>query len=391
MRHVNIFTKITLSITVLFFFSCNINNSSTSLKFIVKETYSIKISDSLVSNKQALTGFYKLAQYNDSIFLYYFDWINSVINFYHLPSGTFLKSLHLSKSNNLTLNKKVDILWIQKDIVALFSDIDQIIALINFQGKIIQSFPITDIENTLPAYMGVSFGDRGMIFDRYNNQIIIQIAYIDAVLTNKEDFNKYFSRPMFQKIEITNSRKYTKYVNVPSNYSKGNYYGNFNIFKCIGQNNCIVYSFAANDDVFIYQNDDTLAISAFAGSKMRPKFEPFDLSELQNFSYLRKYSISQPFYQKIVYDEFNNLYLRVFKPSISYLNKDRKILKSDEIPWSIIILDNNFKIIGEVEMDPSNYSFKSIFPVDNGIIISNTHPDLEKLEYLSFTLLSIDY
>ena len=94
-----------------------------------------------------------------------------------------------------------------------------------------------------------------------------------------------------------------------------------------------------------------------------------------------------------MYDPFREIYYRfvvIGNDPDSRVSPQKAISYSPH--FSIILLDKNFKKIGEVTFENnSNYVFTNSFIGLKGLYISNNHPDnpTNEEDYLSFTLFEL--
>jgi hypothetical protein len=84
-------------------------------------------------------------------------------------------------------------------------------------------------------------------------------------------------------------------------------------------------------------------------------------------------------------------YYRVYKPQVSFLNDKGKIRKASEIPWMILIFDESFNKIGEVNFDPGKFSFYRIYFLQNTFYIINELTDNIKNNSIIYQKIKIDY
>jgi len=92
-------------------------------------------------------------------------------------------------------------------------------------------------------------------------------------------------------------------------------------------------------------------------------------------------------YRHIIYDEYRDVYYRFALHPNENMNEDYDHGK----PFSIIILDKEFKIIGETEVIKSFYYYDNFFVAHEGLYISNNHknnPNLKE-DILSFQLFKL--
>jgi hypothetical protein len=136
--------------------------------------------------------------------------------------------------------------------------------------------------------------------------------------------------------------------------------------RCINQNNEIVYSFAADKNIYIFDQNG-LKDSIDASSKFHEDTGPFPMDSMWDFNYIRKYFITEPKYVKIIFDPYRNLYYRVFQKRGKYLNEDGSFNTS--IDWTLLVFDSSFNKLSEIVFDGAKYSAMSLFPAKEGLLV----------------------
>ena len=357
-------------------------------QFDESKSYNISNIDTITQPPGNFINRGKVFECNDTIYCYFFDKGTSKLLVFNLNKSSLLFKLDFSNlSGYITLGNRTEIHFLHRDTLAIFSNNDQKLILINRKGEIFREI---QTEDSCFIYTGVSvsFSDRSFVFNK--NKFYFIYAYSDIILNSKEKFLKYYARPLELIIDISeDTPEYYHSLIAPSNYLQGNFYCDFEYFKCIGKDNITVHSFPSNDSLFIYQ-DTTFIRSVYAGSKYCPDFVPFDIAKTHDIALTRRCSRTSPFYQKIVYDPYRNVYLRAFKRESSYTNENGEIRRNNELPWSIVILSENFEILGEIDMDPAKYSMYTILPISKGILVSQALEKSLKENTLKYYLLTVE-
>lgn len=80
-------------------------------------------------------------------------------------------------------------------------------------------------------------------------------------------------------------------------------------------------------------------------------------------------------YGNMIYDKYRNLYYRIAYPktTIEKNVKGYELREYGRKKFSIIILDENFNIIGETMFPDYTYNSRLIFIKEDGVYISNSH------------------
>lgn len=185
-------------------------------------------------------------------------------------------------------------------------------------------------------------------------------------LTRKNAFSQISPICMMSLDKAMNSNNYSVFGVYPNEYQAGKNFYNFGPDIFIGLENQIVISFESDHNLYIYKNSNLLE-KKLCKSNFIDNFIDISDKDFSNLSYCQIYQGQEPRYKRIIVDNFNKRYYRVTKPRID-------IMKSDIIylNWSLIIMNENFDIIGEALFPYTDYMPDIIIPSENGIYIKKT-------------------
>ncbi|NLA23976.1 MAG: hypothetical protein GX879_03325, partial [Bacteroidales bacterium] len=89
----------------------------------------------------------------------------------------------------------------------------------------------------------------------------------------------------------------------------------------------------------------------------------------------------------VVYDKYRSLYYIIaLLPNLDFHYINNPTIERD---WSLIVLDKDFKNLGEFLFSKSDYSFLNILPLKEGILFQNAYKqnDNEKTFFTLFEVL----
>ena len=143
----------------------------------------------------------------------------------------------------------------------------------------------------------------------------------------------------------------------------------------------IVSGFPASDSLVVYNvNTDSYA-SFFAGYSEETDIKPYASTSrtATHRNYLEQYQ-----YTSILYDTYRNLYYRlVVLPKTDYDLNDTATQQKD---LAVIILDKDFKKVGEYRLEHDRYMYVNSFVVSDGLCINVFSEDDD---YLKFKVLNV--
>jgi hypothetical protein len=264
---------------------------------------------------------------------------------------------------------------ISKDSILAYNSETHLISLIKQNKYILDTFDFT------VQYVPVAIPQMNLKGGK--NQFIIGNSSRTIGVANKIDRIKYYKtiKPILLFNINKSNLKFKTIAQFPEHYIKsGNNYQEYYPSACFGKDENICVSFGADDYLTLYHDSITI-IRKKVKSKYIDTFQPYPDDKFSDMLYLKKYWAEEPKYRSIVYDSFENCYYRIVKHRGS-INKDI----STKIIWSIIKLDAELNILGEVKID-SIYKSEFLVPTPFGILMakeSSKNPGKAILSLIKF-------
>lgn len=158
---------------------------------------------------------------------------------------------------------------------------------------------------------------------------------------------------------------------------------------CLNNSDEVILSFPIDHNLYVYDNAYHRKRIVPAKSKYIQSFEPFSGS-LFEVTEGENYSIQQPIYSSILFDEYQNVYYRVALHRAELLDEEENNIEFTHKAWSILIFDGNFEKLGEHFFEPKTLNFQNIVVGPQGLLVAN-YDNLEDttnetLNYSLFTL-----
>jgi len=213
--------------------------------------------------------------------------------------------------------------------------------------------------------------ENGIIFS--GNSIFLGNSIKQYNINKYADRLNYYKnvKPIY-KVKLTKDQKPVERLvgDFPNEYVKENYnYHDYFPFICSFKSNKYILSFACDDSIYFYENNTRIK-EYKCKSKYINSFTPYPDSKRLDMVFYKKYKTAEPKYLKIVYDKFHNRFFRIAKHR--FYNISDNEFDSENMKWSIIIMDSTFKVINEIVFDYRFYTPKVIIPSKDGIYISKT-------------------
>lgn len=155
-------------------------------------------------------------------------------------------------------------------------------------------------------------------------------------------------------------------------------YSTYNLDK-----NIFIYSFPGSDSLHVTNHED-IDTSYFAAST---NVRNIDISLENKRAMNDVYEIAtRNMYHSVFYDRFNKVYYRIVKLAIDEESAATMSVKELNMKkLSIMIFDENFKMIGETLIDSRDFSPSIAFVSKDGLCLANTKECLENEDELIFT------
>lgn len=292
--------------------------------------------------------------------------------------------------------------YINKDSIFLSSDTELTVNLVDSNLSILNSWSFEEnylpneyiIKNSSSYYSVIVAFLPGIInypfeYNSNNKSLFLSILCISN-LSGYQEFETVYNSPNILEIPLNHEEERAFYGKWPESYQKNKipYNPMVNFAISIQGNPVINYHY----DDYIYDTSTEkffIAKSNFSNYD----FSLFNKDDLQTNSEMeiKAYTLDES-YVDIHYDPYENVYYRIFKQVQLDSNiPGEKPLKTDA-EWSIIVLDQNFMILGEVKFEKEKYNFLKIIPTKDGILIAeNRNKNTTKENILYFDLIKINY
>ncbi len=368
---------------ILFLLSC----SNRALdKIEVAERYSISIPSINNFSKAQFAGNSDICMLNDTLWLYSYDYINDTLYMLCLKHEGILKKLafnHEKFGLNSNPDKRISCKIHSNNLISFYSYWDQKIAFVdlfssNNEVRVLNLKKyLAENEETFSYYSKkYLFNDEELHFNK---------IYLDIILHTEEAFKEYFSRKCNFVLNFNSDTTSISYLNYPKKYQQGKYYEELDYYFTSFRD-MMIYSFSVCDSLHVYRGD-TLYRKVFAGSVRNPLFEPFPLDKLMDKAAAKEYRYCQPRYEELISDKLNNCLYRMFKYSSDCKHH---IYRPRDIDFSLIRLNGKLDKTGEFHFDGEKYQPYVIFPVKDGLIISERYDHLNnENRILKFSLVSM--
>ncbi len=161
--------------------------------------------------------------------------------------------------------------------------------------------------------------------------------------------------------------------------------------RCLNGNGELIYSFGPLPSLHIYdaktlQKKKVITVK----SRYHQKAEEFPKEKMTNPEYLNQYRVEQFRYGRVLYDPYRNLHYRIVNHPVRYAKKSGKTVRElSDKPWSVIIMDPEFRVLYEIKMDHGHFNPRYFKVVPKGWLVHNNRKSDRDKDV--FSLIQVPY
>lgn len=150
------------------------------------------------------------------------------------------------------------------------------------------------------------------------------------------------------------------------------YYGwNLPIYT---QKNDSIYSyvFKAGEHIYEYNTHSKKTTAHIINNITRPKLAPIPIDSIGKFSFARKHDIENDCYVKLLYSKHDENYILFKSAATNYITADNKLVKWDDKPIDIYIIDKFFNLNKTYRIEKSGkYSINNSYTLNGFLYLIN--------------------
>lgn len=144
-------------------------------------------------------------------------------------------------------------------------------------------------------------------------------------------------------------------------------------YSLLMKDSCFIYSFSLDENLYKVDIHSNKQNKILAKSQFAPNVSPIRIPK--ELTQLIKKTCEMASYGNIMYDKYRKVYYRFVYHKMELNSKEdyRKLLHSGKTDFSIIILDENFKVLGETRFPAFTYVPHISFINEDGLYLSISH------------------
>ena len=347
---------VSLIVILLFTISCN-NHSKNKIIEVkhIKDITCKNIPSNIVQIKNRID-----TNFSDGYFAYS-DGEDNTIGLFYIESDSNIKvPIPMKRQKNKKIYHSEFFVYSLDSIFYFDSDLLEFFLLDN-SGKILNKFSVTS------EYIPNIFASNYFVFsDNFYYSQFLTEADLSLKSSRKQIFET-FSPICEINIDSALSSNIISYFGVyPNSYKKGDNYDDYSPSIYVGLQNQIVSSYAKDHNIYVYKNSELIAQKE-CRSNYIDEFNSISDDDYTNLSICGTFQGEEPEYTNLIVDPYKKRYYRVTKLRMEIGKTDINIDK-----WTMIIMDENFDVIGEAVLPYSEYFPDIIIPSEKGVYIKRT-------------------
>lgn len=295
---------------------------------------------------------------NGKDYFVYSDLVSHSILIYDFKESRLVKKIHFAKDGPNGVGED-QLFCYFKNFDSIFITSQYSIYLTDSSGRVKRKYDLMNNDRKIGLQARFS-GFMPFIITGTNAYFSVVPDLSPTNLSQMKDW------PAAARLELISGKISLDYF-LPEQYSKGVYGGNFLYpYFCYNQHSGkFIFSFSADNN--LYQTDfDTLNISFSGKSKyIGNEIKPAGKAATESSEERTRFALLSDSYGPVYYDPYRKKYLRVAEQKLDEQSFQAKKWSKKK---SIIILDENFNITGESDLDP-NINVYSIFFTPGGVYV----------------------
>lgn len=230
--------------------------------------------------------------------------------------------------------------------------------------------------DTSGVHVGYSLQlDEYVISFMVNSPLAISESIYFSVVSKEYNYSEEDSR----KLAFSNSSPVLKYNfsgsnlsyidafgDYPEEFLSGKDFYNHSPNVITGLNNELIISYQSDHNLWVYNKDFENKTIVKSRSKYINTFNYLHDNEGSNIRLVKEFMQKEPKYTKIIADIHKENYYRVVKHRFD-LKKGSK--SDDQFKWSVIVLDDDFTVKGEVVFSYADFTPDIFIPTSRGVLL----------------------
>jgi hypothetical protein len=311
------------------------------------------------------------------------------IYFYDIKGQALIKELMLSKDGPNAVGTPTGLYFHNMDSIYVIASSYYRVSLVNGKGEVLKKYQLLNDENPNES--------TGMLrpFTISPPFVIDNKMYFNVAPDRDIYDNGYFLGKVNLVLDLETG-DFDYFNHYPKEFNEGvwgvaavNYSTDYNSLK-----EEFIYSFSISDSIYVSKVDGTHR-SGYLSKTYEKKATQKPMERPEN-KYDLEYALGATYYDGIIYDRYRDVYYRFVRQPLEIENMEKiNFYDFHRKPISVIILDADFKKIGETELEDDVYQSFMYFLTKEGLFVSKGNPNNpnlieEEANFTCFTLTEVN-
>lgn len=307
--------------------------------------------------------FYFFTDSDDKGFLSFYNSSKRRIEIYDWSTKRPFKSVVLPQVDSINIGSLTDYLILSWDSIVLQHNFK--ISIIDTASNVLFGHLINDpFSDFFPEILHGNYRfSFPMYFDK-STKLLSLHQYSGKFLSHEQQF---YDLPVASGFSFPDKKFSSIRVAWPANY-KYNYYGDaIDVSRTVNAH-LHVFSFPANDSIYVFNSLDKSIRKFNCRSKFKnEEVRPLDARFHNDINKKVEHLTINPLYRKILYDPFRDLYYRFFVNSVPLRNNDGTYNTTVDKSLSVIVINKNFEVLDEINLPRHEWHYS--FVTDKGLCL----------------------
>jgi Domain of unknown function (DUF4221) len=292
---------------------------------------------------------------------------------YVLAAGKLLKRIQLQKDGPHMVPLPLDFYWHNADSIFLLSE-GGLVFHTNDQGQVLKRIQIPiDYNKEIEAADFFAEPNMELRMNYLPAEKCIQVYALILSGTLEESL----SSPFVFNYSLAQKKNVRAFGRFPEPYFQGKHFSLFDDPSITLADHKCILSFGPDAGIYEYDAINGQLLGAHcAQSQYFSSTEGLPHS-VQEYQQLINFETTEPWYLKTLYDSKRQLYYRFAKHRQELKSAEGKMNRRFNGNWSVIVLDKEFKRLGELKLSGKKYQLLQSFVGQKGLYIGHNQQNKE--------------
>lgn len=309
--------------------------------------------------------------------------MTGAIYVYDFEKLKLLKVIKPKKNGVAGVGKIMGFYWHSRDSIFVYDDWKGKISLLNDSGKVTENFHLNIVGKKNHLFPSIQLSSH-QVWRLKNNDLTMS-----GISMGEYDFENETNRPLMLMFNLKSQQKqfFQKYspIYTGANWGGLNYRTGFTAFN---NKNEVIASFAADHYIEKTNLEDFKTERFYAGSRYIDTISSLGLPKSETMKKENRNTVENHYwnnhsYSTIIFDEYRNMYYRIAEIGIEADEKKEQGRSVKQ--FSIIILDENGKKVGETLLPKRSHSRLTFFVTSSGLHLKKYSADEDHFIFSVFT------